>query len=257
VSTYLPRSADPAADKPVASSGSPQPGGAFPGCGFGCIYCVEESGGRVEGVDAYPPTELTRQETRSGLEAMLNAGQPVVITTRSTLVARDTDLLRELARSGLVRVFISICTLDSDLARRLEPVADSPLARLDVIRRLALDGIPVGVQVAPVIPGLTTTDIEGVLEASATSGAYYADYVMLRLTPKVRESFGRWLTGNYPNRADVVMALLDSLGEEPPAGAFEATSNHRYEDSIARRFRASCARLMLESAESPSCFRRG
>ncbi len=131
--------------------------------------------------DPYQPLEKTHKVTRSLLEVLLKHKHPVSITTKGALVARDVDLLAELARDGLTRVMFSIPTLDNDMKRVLEPRAAAAAARLKAMRVLADAGVPVGVLVAPIIPVLTEHEIEAVLEASREAGASLAGYTMLRL----------------------------------------------------------------------------
>src|SRR5947208_224504 len=131
--------------------------------------------------DPYQPIERRLEITRSILRVLSAFNHPVGITTKSSLVERDVDILGPMAAKRLVRVFISITTLDHDLARRMEPRATAPKRRIQTVHALAEAGIPVGVLVAPLIPALTDHDLEAVLAASANAGADSAGYVMLRL----------------------------------------------------------------------------
>jgi DNA repair photolyase len=143
----------------------------------------------------------------------------VGVITKSHLVTRDVDLLADLARHGAVAVMLSVTTLDRDLQLRLEPRAAIPARRLGAIRVLAEAGIPVGVNVAPVIPGLTDHEVPVILEAAAEAGASFAGMIVLRLPGVVKEIFEGWLRENVPGRADKVLNrvhLDDALSKLPP-----------------------------------------
>ena len=161
--------------------------------------------------DPYQPLEKTHKVTRSILEVLLKYKHPVNITTKGALVARDVDLLAELARDGLTRVMFSIPTLDNDMKRVLEPRAAAAAARLKAMRVLADAQVPVGVLVAPVIPVLTEHEIEAVLEASREAGASVAGYTLLRLPWEVKDLFREWLAEHFPERAAHVMSLVRSI----------------------------------------------
>lgn len=161
--------------------------------------------------DPYQPTEKTHKVTRSILEVLARYKHPVNITTKGALVARDVDLLTQLARDGLVRVMFSIPTLDNDLKRVLEPRAASAAAKLKAMRTLANAGVPVGVLVAPIIPVLTEHEIEAVLEASREAGASLAGYTLLRLPWEVKDLFREWLAEHFPDRAEHVMSVVRAL----------------------------------------------
>ena len=131
--------------------------------------------------DCYQPAERRFRLTRACLEVFADFRNPVSIITKNALIARDLDVLANLARHRCVEAYLSITTLDSDLAGKLEPRAARPEHRLRTIRQLADAGIPVGVMVAPVIPGLTDTELPAILAAAAQAGARSAGYVLLRL----------------------------------------------------------------------------
>ncbi len=154
--------------------------------------------------DSYQPAEEGLKITRSVLEVMDRVRHPLTIVTKSALIERDLDLLTSLAANRCVQVFISLPTLDDDLSGKLEPRATRPLRRLETIRRLSESGIPVGILVAPVIPGLTDHELEGILERSRRSGALSAGYILLRLPLEVRELFLEWLSHHYPDSAKKV-----------------------------------------------------
>ncbi len=161
--------------------------------------------------DPYQPTERQLGITRSVLRVLSDFNHPVGITTKSALIERDIDILGPMAARGLARVFVSVATLDHEIARRLEPRANAPARRIEAIRRLAAAGIPTGVIVGPVIPALTDKDIESVLEAASGAGACDAHYVMLRLPLEIRDLFVEWLQAHYPLRAKHVMSLVQQV----------------------------------------------
>ncbi len=164
--------------------------------------------------DPYQPLEKSLKVTRSILEVLLRCRHPVTITTKGALVARDVDLLSELARDGLTRVMFSIPTLDNDMKRVLEPRAAAAGARLKAMRVLAESGVPVGVLVAPIIPILTEHEIEAVLEAAREAGATYAGYTVVRLPWEVKDLFREWLAEHFPARAAHVMSAIRAMRGE-------------------------------------------
>ena len=161
--------------------------------------------------DAYQPIERRLRITRGCLEVLAEARHPVGIVTKNALVTRDIDLLDELARYRAASVCVSVTTLDTDLARRLEPRASAPARRLEAIRALHRAGIPVGVLVAPVIPGLNDHEIPALLEAAAEAGAAFAGWVLLRLPGAVADVFDDWLAREAPARRDKVLHRLQEL----------------------------------------------
>jgi DNA repair photolyase len=190
--------------------------------------------------------------TRSILQVLSDFNHPVGITTKSALVERDIDILMPMAANGLVRVFVSITTLDHEMARRMEPRASAPARRLQAVRALAEAGIPVGVLVAPVIPALTDQHLESVLEASAHAGADSAGYVMLRLPLEIRDLFVEWLEANYPMRAKHVMSLIQQVREGKDNDStfgrrMRGTGN--FADLIKQRFEIACRRLNLNARD--------
>lgn len=160
--------------------------------------------------DCYQPLERQLRITRSLLEVMREASQPVMICTKNALVLRDLEILVELARRDLVRVTLSITTLDPKLARELEPRASRPPARLRVVRRLREAGVPVSVLVAPVIPGLTDHEMAAVLQAAAKAGARSAAFALLRLPPPADTVFLDWLQTHRPSARQRVESLIRS-----------------------------------------------
>ncbi|ANK71567.1 PA0069 family radical SAM protein [Ensifer adhaerens] len=161
--------------------------------------------------DPYQPIEKEWRIMRQILEVLRDANHPVMIVTKSAMVTRDIDILAPMAEKGLVRVGISVTTLDRKLARTMEPRASTPSKRLEAIRMLAEAGIPAGVLVSPIIPALNDHEIERVLEGARTAGATEASYVLLRLPLEVSPLFRDWLLRNYPDRYRHVMSLIRSM----------------------------------------------
>jgi DNA repair photolyase len=193
--------------------------------------------------DAYQPAERRLRITRRCLEVLAEFRNPVAVVTKNYLVSRDVDLLAELAAHNAVAVVLSITSLNRSIQGLMEPRASSPERRLGAIRVLANAGIPVGVNVAPVVPGLTDHELPSILEASADAGASFASYILLRLPHGVKDIFSTWLGQHFPDQKDKVLnrvrdmragKLYDSRyevrgrGEGPWAdhlhGLFEVTS---------------------------------
>jgi DNA repair photolyase len=133
---------------------------------------------------------------------------PVVVITKNALVARDLDHLAELARHGAVAVYLSLTTLDADLARVLEPRASSPRARLETLRKLADAGVPAGVSAAPMIPGLNDSELPAILAAAADHGATFAAYSLVRLPGAVAEVFSSWLDRHQPLAKEKILGRI-------------------------------------------------
>lgn len=166
----------------------------------------------ISGVtDPYQPAERRFRITRQILETMLEFRNPIAIVTKNALVLRDLDILAEMAAHRCAAVFISITTLDRDLARRMEPRTSTPELRLEAVRRLSAAGIPVGVMMAPLIPGLTDEEIPALLKAAAEAGARQAYYTIVRLPLAVRPIFTDWLEREEPGRAAKVIHSLEEM----------------------------------------------
>jgi DNA repair photolyase len=201
--------------------------------------------------DPYQPAEREHRTTRALLEVLLAHRHPVTIVTKGALVLRDLDLLAELARLGLVTVFISLTTLDDELKRVLEPRAASPAARLRVIRELTAAGVPVGVLLAPLIPALNDHEIERLLESAAAAGAGRAASMMLRLPHELGALFEQWLREHYPSRAERVLNLLrESRGGRlnDPRFGHRMRGEGPYAELLSARFNAACRRYGLNDA---------
>lgn len=166
----------------------------------------------ISGVtDPYQPIERSLQLTRRCLEVLAEFRNPVGIVTKNHLVARDADVLRELAKHQAAVVFVSITTLDPLLASRMEPRASAPGGRLSAIRELASAGVPVGVMVAPILPGLTDHEVPAILEAARAAGANCAGRVLLRLPHGVGALFETWLEQHFPDRKDKVLGRIRAM----------------------------------------------
>ena len=196
--------------------------------------------------DPYQPIERKYEIMRGVLEVLERAGHPVGIVTKSALVTRDIDILSRMARRGLVKVALSVTSLDPKLARTMEPRAATPHKRIDAIRQLAEAGIPTSVMTAPVIPAINDMEIERILDAAHAAGAREAGYVLLRLPLEVRDLFREWLIENFPDRCNHVFKLIrDTRGGKD----YDAKWGERMVGSgpiawmIGRRFEAACERL--------------
>jgi DNA repair photolyase len=161
--------------------------------------------------DPYQPTEKKWRLTRAALEVLSECRHPCTIVTKNALVERDLDLLAPMAREQLVRVFVSVNSLDNRLASKLEPRASAPHRRLQAIRALTGAGVPAGVLVAPIIPALNDRDMEAVLECAAEAGASMAGYTVLRLPWELKTLFREWLSIHVPQRAEHVMSLVQQM----------------------------------------------
>jgi DNA repair photolyase len=161
--------------------------------------------------DCYQPIERRLKLTRGCLEVLAEFRNPVCVVTKNHLVTRDLDLLSELARYSAAMVCISLTTLDTELRKILEPRTSPPAARLAAIRALAAAGIPVGVLVAPVIPGLTDHEIPALVSAAAAAGARCADYEILRLPYAVAPLFEQWLTQHVPGKKDKILNRIRAM----------------------------------------------
>lgn len=161
--------------------------------------------------DLYQPIERQLKLTRGCLEVLLAFRNPVAIVTKNALITRDSDLMAQLARYNAVAVIISITTLDPQLARRMEPRASMPSKRLAAIEALAQAGIPVGVNVAPIIPGLTDTETPAILKAAVQAGAQFAAHTIVRLPHGVSDLFVRWLDAHYPERKNKVLNKIRAI----------------------------------------------
>ena len=198
--------------------------------------------------DPYQLIERERRIMRGILEVLERAGHPVGIVTKSSLVVRDIDILARMAQRQLVKVAISVTSLDPKLARTMEPRASTPPKRLDALKRLSDAGIPTTVMVAPVIPALNDMEIERILDSAAHAGVREASYILLRLPLEVRDLFREWLIANYPDRYRHVFALIREMrgGRD-----YDSQWGTRMKGTgplawmIGRRFEVACEKLGL------------
>jgi DNA repair photolyase len=196
--------------------------------------------------DPYQPIERRHQIMRRILEVLERSGHPVGIVTKSALVLRDLDILARMAKRDLVKVAISVTTLDVELARTMEPRASTPPRRLEALRQLVKAGVPASTLVAPVIPALNDAEIERILDAVAATGVRHAGYVLLRLPLEVRDLFREWLVANFPDRYRHVFKLIRDMraGKD-----YDSTFGTRMTGKgpiawmIGRRFEIACERL--------------
>jgi DNA repair photolyase len=200
--------------------------------------------------DPYQPAERRLLSTRALLEVLLEHRHPLTIITKGALILRDIDLLCALAERRLVKVYVSLTSLDDAIKRTLEPRAASPQARLRVMRELTAARVPVGAMIAPVIPAITDHEIEKMLEQVAEAGVRRAAWLMLRLPFEVAQLFEGWLREHYPQRADRVLNLIRGMRggrlNDPRFGHRMHAEGH-YAAMIGARFDAACRRLALNT----------
>ena len=203
--------------------------------------------------DPYQPVERHYGITREVVKVLARFNHPLSIVTKSALVMRDIDILAPMAARGLVRVGLSITTLDRHLARKMEPRASTPGRRLLALKTLSDAGIPTMVMFAPVIPGLNDHELDAVLSAARAAGATAAGYVVLRLPLEVKDLFQEWLADAVPARAGRVMSLIRNMrgGKDyDPAWQSRMRGTGPIADAIRDRIRL--ARKRLGFAERPS-----
>lgn len=204
--------------------------------------------------DPYQPVERKLALSRGCLEVCLDYRNPVGVISKNYLVTRDLDILRKLAKRSLVRVSISVTTLRADLASRMEPRTSSPSRRLDAIEALAEAQVPVGVMVAPVIPGLTDEELPVIISEAARRGACRAGYTILRLPGAVEELFVRWLQSELPLRSDRVMRRLREIrGGKISDSRFgnRMRGEGVWADALADLFRTACTKAGM-NRQSPA-----
>jgi DNA repair photolyase len=202
--------------------------------------------------DCYQPIERKYRITRQILEVLAECNHPVTMVTKSALIERDLDLLAPMAAKNLVRVYVSIGTLDRELARKLEPRAASPQRRLDVLKKLSENRIPCGVMVAALIPALNDKTMEHVLEAAAAAGAKEAAYVVMRLPHELKALFKEWLAEHYPQRAEHVMSIVRQMRggkENDPNFGSRMSGTGNYAELMEKRFDIACRRLGINKRE--------
>jgi len=203
--------------------------------------------------DPYQPIEKSWRVMREILEVLEAANHPVGIVTKSGLVLRDIDILSRMAAKGLAKVALSVTTLDRTLARAMEPRAATPAKRLEAVKALSEAGVPTMVMTAPIIPGLTDSEIERLLEAAQTAGAREVGYVLLRMPLEVSPLFKDWLLRHYPNRYRHVLSLLRSMRDGKDYDAewgkrMRGTGPYAFQ--IRRRFEMAARRLGLNESRT-------
>lgn len=217
----------------------------------------------ISGVtDPYQPVERRLGVTRGCLEVLAEFRNPVAVITKNHLVTRDTDLLGELSGFDAVVVNLSVTTLDESLQRVMEPRTSTPERRLQAIETLAAAGIPVGVMVAPVVPGLTDHELPSILAAAAERGARFAGFIPLRLPGAVAPLFERWLETHFADRKEKVLGRSRGIRSgrinDPEFGS-RMRGTGEYAEQLRGLFRSSCRRLGLNlrrSALSTAAFVR-
>lgn len=196
--------------------------------------------------DPYQPVEKHWRIMRQILEVLLKLGHPAIITTKSALIVRDCDILSEMAKRNLIRVAVSITTLERKLARKMEPRCSTPYKRLEVVEKLTDACVPVSVMVAPIIPGLNDHEIEKILEEASKAGARSAGYVLLRLPFEVAPLFKEWLLREYPDRYRRVMMLIRDMRDGKDYDSewkSRMCGSGPFAQLIARRFKLAQERL--------------
>ena len=199
--------------------------------------------------DPYQPLERQYRAMRQILEVLARARHPVAIVTKSALVLRDLDILAPMARDGLVKIAISVTTLDPKLARIMEPRAATPARRLEVLEKLTSAGVPAAVMTAPIIPAINDDEIETILTRAHAAGAREAGYVLLRLPHELRQLFGEWLSAHFPDRAARVLSLIQSTRDGKlydSAWGKRMSGVGPYAWMIGRRFEVASNRLGFE-----------
>lgn len=209
--------------------------------------------------DPYQPTERDRRITRGILEVCAEFNQPVGIVTKNALVERDIDILAPMAKKGLAEVFVSVTTLDHELARRMEPRCTAPTRRLQAVRALADAGIPAGVMVAPVVPFLNDHEIEALVAAAAAHGAQRCAYILMRLPYEVKTLFREWLERHYPLKAAHVMSRVQALRggkDNDPEFGSRMRGSGEFAKLLAQRFDVACKKAGLNQARRGEGIRR-
>lgn len=200
--------------------------------------------------DPYQPSERKHKLTRGILEVMLETRHPVMITTKSALIIRDLDILTELAKLGLVKVALSMTSMDHKLSRKMEPRASSPARRLEAIRLLSEAGVPVAVFASPMIPAINDMELERILDAAKAQGAVSASMILLRLPGEVRDVFREWLLRHFPDRVRHVLSLVrDTRGgkDYDARWGLRMTGEGPYATLLRQRFDKARERYGLET----------
>ena len=212
--------------------------------------------------DPYQPVERRLKLTRGCLQVLAEFRNPVSVVTKNNLVTRDLDLLCELARCQAVTVVISLTTLDTELRKILEPRTSPPAARLAAVHTLAAAGIPVGVLIAPVIPGLTDHEIPALVAVAAEAGAKFADHALVRLPYAVAPLFDQWLTQHLPLRREKILHRIRAMRRGKLNNSqfgLRMSGEGVYADQIEGLFTVACRKAGMAGAPqlSTAAFRRG
>ncbi len=200
--------------------------------------------------DCYQPVERQLEITRETLKVCLKYRNPVSIITKNALIERDMDILQEMAKLELISVCMSVTTLDKDLARKMEPRTSSPERRLQVIKKFAANNIPVGINIAPVIPGLNDEEIPSILKEASAAGAAFAGHIMLRLPYAVKDLFLQWLKTEFPDREKkVINKIKEMRGGKLNDSEFGTRFSGKGElaETIHSLFELSCKKYGLNS----------
>jgi DNA repair photolyase len=211
--------------------------------------------------DPYQPVERKLRITRGCLEVLAKFRNPLAIITKNRLVTRDIDLLGELAQFDASAVNVSVTSLDPNLQRVLEPRTSSPNARLEAIRMLSDAGIPVGVMVAPIIPGLTDHEVPRIVEACAEAGAQFAGYTIVRLPWAIAPLFEHWLDEHFPDKKEKVLSRIRHIRNgkiNDPRWGFRTKGEGIFAEQIRSMFEVSCRRFGIGDRPelSTAAFRR-
>jgi len=203
--------------------------------------------------DCYQPIERKYELTRKCIQVFQKFRHPVSLITKNALIQRDIDILSEMAKSNLAHAVISITTLKRDLSRKMEPRTSVPMKKLETIEKLAKNGIPVGVNVAPVIPGLTDEEIPAILKAASECGAKSAGIIMMRLPYSVKDLFIEWINRNYPEKASKIINRIHEVRNgnlSDPNFGTRMRGEGEVAESIHQLFRASCKKYHLNESRS-------
>lgn len=198
--------------------------------------------------DCYQPIERKLKITRACIEVFQQFNHPLGLITKNALVTRDIDILSQMAKLSLAEVVISVTTLDRELSRKLEPRTSVPSVRLDIIKKLAGEGVPVGVNVAPIIPGLTDEEVPAIVKACSESGATFAAMEILRLPYSVKELFLKWLDKNIPSKKTKIISRITEIREgklNDSRFGSRMIGTGKYAESISRLFKVSCDKYVM------------
>ncbi len=198
--------------------------------------------------DCYQPVERSLKITRKALKVCLDYGNPVSIITKNSLVLRDLDILKEMSKKNLVSLMITITSLDNSLVRKMEPRCSSPEKRLEIVKILAKNEITVGVNIAPVIPGLNDEEIPNILKETSNSGGIFAAYALLRLPYSVKDLFRDWLNREFPNSANkIINRIKETRGGKLNDNEFgrRFSGEGTVANTIKRLFKISCIKYGL------------